>query len=418
MEQSQAAVIDKPHNRKKTGRGNIFLPIASLFAISLVAIMTNEYDSFVYINFIAGSVVFGWLLNIFNRLPKLNFLIMLLLVAYLTIFIGLRDFGIGTDTLTYIDDYWEWGEDIHSIEDFGNYDYASNAYLVVSMIGHMFSDDHQTMLVMTALVINFITFLALYIVNYKNLHINWIIYILFWQLLFMNTSMNLMRQTCAQSFVLLSIVLFYKKKRIWSLVCFAIAFEFHSTVLALFPIIICYFLDNKLSPKKRDIVTIVGMIAMAIIIVSIFQVASYFISMGLLNGHFDVYTDNLHFDSTNLFGASYIAMTILFVYICIYLRVKKQITNSQTYLLLCTYGMSFVLRLSAFSLGFLSRLSYYYTYILYFALAYLMTKFSKKIPLLIQAMIYIVIIYTWFTGVIIGGANETYPYQSEFLGIK
>lgn len=399
------------------GKGNIVLPILSVVAIAIVALLLGQAPALTYIYFIAGSILLGWLLNKYNNRPKVCFTLMLFLVAYLTVFIGLRDFGIGTDTTVYIDTYWETGQYVDGVKDFFGYDYISKAYLLLSVIGHLFSNDHQTMLVLTALTINLSTFLALYVVNYKKLEVNWVLYIFLWQFLFMNTTMNEMRQDCAQGFALLSIVLFIKKKWLWFAVCAFISFEFHSTVLALLPMFGCFFLDRYFGPKQRNIYTIVGLIALVVIVTSIFQFGNWLISSGWLSDHFDLYTNTSTFESTNLFGVSYMAISVLFVYVCLYLRKKKLISSSLNYYLLTIYGISFIFRLAAFSLVYLSRLSHYYTYIAYFALAYLMTQYSKKIPLTVQVMIYIVVLYTWFSATILGDSGETYPYKSEILGI-
>ena len=402
---------------KTFGRGNVSLPLFSIIAISIVSIVFGQEPAIIYILFIAGSLIFGYALNVYNNHPKTCLLLTLLLVTYLTIFIGLRDFGVGTDTMVYVDMYWDWGNYVHSIRDFSNFDYVSNAFLLLSVIGHIISNDHQILLFLTALTINLSTFIALYIANYKELRINWIIYIFIWQFLFMNTSMNAMRQDCAQGFALLSVVLFFKRKWIYALICFFIAYEFHSTVLILLPIVGCYYLDMFCGPKKRNVYTIIGLLFLVAVMFSIFKYLDWFISNGYINDHFDTYTDNSHFEGGNLFGVSYIAMTVLYIYVCVYLRKRNLISDSSNYLLITLYGLSFVLRLSAYSLVYVSRLSAYYNYISFFALAFLLTRFSKKIPLLIQSMLYIIILYTWFVGPILVGTDETYPYHSVILGI-
>ena len=404
-------------SKQLMGRGNVVLPIMSVVVIAILALLLGQEPALTYIFFIAGSVLIGWLLNKYNNRPKVCLTLMLFLVVYLTVFIGFRDFGIGTDTNVYIDNYWELGQSVNGIKDFFGYDYISKAYLLLSVIGHLFSDDHQTMLLLTALTINLTTFLALYIVNYRQLEINWIIYIVLWQFLFMNSTMNEMRQDCAQGFALLSMALFIKKKWIWFLICIFISFQFHSTVIALLPIVGCYFLDRHFGTKQRNIYTVVGLIALVVIVTSIFQFGNWLISSGWLSDHFDLYTNTSTFESTNLFGVSYITISLLFLFVCLSIRKKKLISSSLNYYLLTIYGISFILRLAAFSLVYLSRLSHYYTYITYFALAYLMTQYAKKIPISVQVMIYIVVLYTWFTTTILGNSGETYPYQSSILGI-
>lgn len=398
-------------------KGKIALPFITVFAAFLLSIVFGELDALVYVFFIGISVLYGLLLNKYNNSPKLCFGLMLILVLYLTVFIGCRDFGVGTDTLVYIDDYWQDANYVHSINDFNDFDYISKAFLVLSMIGHLFSNDHQALLILTAFVINFITFLSVYIFNYKRLQINWVIYIAIWQFLLMNNSMNLMRQYCSLSFMLLALVLCLKRKFVIAIICAFIGYQFHGTSLILSLLIVYYFLDNKLGPSKRNLITILILIGLLIVVYSSFYYISWLVSNGIINDHFDSYTNNDVSKGQNMFGVSYLAMSLLFIYLAIYLRKKKFISNSEQYYLITVYGTSIILRAAAFSLVFLARLSESYTYIIYFILAYLLTKFSSKIPIIVQIMIYVVILYFWYNQIIIGGATESYPYHSAILGI-
>lgn len=176
---------------------------------------------------------------------------MLIFVLYLTAFIGCRDFGVGTDTLVYIDDYWQDANYVKNLNDFNDFDYVSKAFLVLSLIGHLFSNDHQALLIITAFVINFITFLSVYIFNYKKLQINWVVYITIWQFLLMNNSMNLMRQYCSLSFMLLALVLCLKRKFVIAAICAFIGYEFHSTSLILSLLIVYYFWIEDSNPEKE-----------------------------------------------------------------------------------------------------------------------------------------------------------------------
>lgn len=399
-------------------KGKIALPFITVFAAFLLSIMFGELDALVYVFFIGISVLYGLLLNKYNNSPKLCFGLMLIFVLYLTAFIGCRDFGVGTDTLVYIDDYWQDANYVKNLNDFNDFDYVSKAFLVLSLIGHLFSNDHQALLIITAFVINFITFLSVYIFNYKKLQINWVVYITIWQFLLMNNSMNLMRQYCSLSFMLLALVLCLKRKFVIAAICAFIGYEFHSTSLILSLLIVYYFLDRRFKPRKRNFITILILIGLLIIVYSAFYYIGWLVSNGILNLHFEGYTNNDTAEGHNMFGISYLAMSFLFIYLALYLRKKKFISNSEQYYLITIYGTSIILRAAAFSLVFLARLSESYNYIIYFILGYLLTKFSNKIPITVQFMIYIVILYFWFKEIIIMGGTESYPYRSVILNIK
>lgn len=177
-------------------------------------------------------------------------------------------------------------------------------------------------------------------------------------------------------------------------------------------------MDRRFKPRKRNFITILILIGLLIIVYSAFYYIGWLVSNGILNLHFEGYTNNDTAEGHNMFGISYLAMSFLFIYLALYLRKKKFISNSEQYYLITIYGTSIILRAAAFSLVFLARLSESYNYIIYFILGYLLTKFSNKIPITVQFMIYIVILYFWFKEIIIMGGTESYPYRSVILNIK
>ena len=408
-------------NTNKSFEGNnwhiLLLPVITIIAGFIIPFIFGEDNAYVYSWFIAFSIVFGFLLNSYNNRSNICLLLLLLLITYLTVFIGCRDFGVGTDTLVYIDDYWDKGRYVHSIGDFFDFSYISKAFLLLSVIGHLFSDDHQSLLILTALTINAVTFLSVYIFNYKKLQINWVVYIVIWQFLLMNTSMNLMRQYCALAFMQLALVLFLKRKYFWAILSVVIGYQFHSTVLVLGLMGLFYLFGKYFEPKKRNILTFIVLLLLIIATLSAFKYISLLITGDYINEHFDLYTDNSVFESHNLFGVSYLTFSFLFVFSTIYLRQKRLISNNETYLLITLYSTAFILRLTGFSLVYLSRLSDSYNCFIYLILAYLLTKFSNRIPFLIQFMIYTVIFYSWFSGYILNSGAGTYPYHSVILNI-
>lgn len=414
----QILIFDKMKSLHKTEcRGNSLLPFITILCACIFALMFDFGPLFVYILFILGSLLLGIFLNKYNGYSIIKFVLFIILVLYLTAFIGFRDFGVGWDTNVYIDSYWDSSLFIKGLRDFSDFDYVNNGFLILSIVGRKFSNDHQTLLLLTALVINFFTFLTVYIANKDKIKINWVIYISFWQLLFMNNSMNLMRQYCAMSLMLLSVLLFIKKKYLWCVICIFVAYEFHSSaIIGLFPYVF-YLLDKTIKTRQRNLLTICVLILICIGVIGIFKILLLGVDMGVINDHFDAYTDNQTGRGENLFGVSYFVISSLFIYICLFLYKKKLISNSITYMLITIYTLSFVLRIAAFSLVWFSRLSDYYNYYVYFALAYLMTLYSKQIPIVVQIMVYACLLYTWLNTCIIFPGGETYPYHSLILGI-
>ena len=76
-----------------------------------------------------------------------------LIVVINTIFVGLRNFGIGIDTLVYINDYFNVARYISVYKVFHNTGDMDVGFLFFSMIASWLSRDSQMLLVLTEFVI-------------------------------------------------------------------------------------------------------------------------------------------------------------------------------------------------------------------------------------------------------------------------
>ena len=80
-----------------------------------------------------------------------------------TIVLGLRDFGVGTDTLVYIDSYYNLAETLDNFHEILVIDNAMDkAFLMLAYISTLFGWKSQMLLLVTELFIIFFVVLGLY----------------------------------------------------------------------------------------------------------------------------------------------------------------------------------------------------------------------------------------------------------------
>ena len=172
-----------------------------------VMIFWGQPQALVYTSFFLITTLFAGALDFFyhNKTIYLT-LLAILLILYVT-FVGLRDFGIGTDTNVYIQSYYEEAVSIHSVKHFLTSDMSDLGFLFLSVIGKIWWNDAQSLLVMTEICFAITSFTAVYILNQKRQRIEWSTFIFLWNFCFLNMSMNAMRQYCAMAFILCVFVL-------------------------------------------------------------------------------------------------------------------------------------------------------------------------------------------------------------------
>ena len=116
-----------------------------------------------------------------------------LIIFLLSLVIGLRDYGVGTDTLVYPEEYFKQAG-LYGLFEILETDLDIDiGYLFLAYIAVFVSDDSQTMLFITELFIITMTVIGVWrLKQLLNFHLS--IYFLLYCLVFLNPSMNYMRQ--------------------------------------------------------------------------------------------------------------------------------------------------------------------------------------------------------------------------------
>ena len=340
---------------------------------------------------------------------------LLAIVFVLSFVLGLRDYGVGTDTLIYPQYYFEKAQLLSIWELFDAMQEYDIGYLLLAFIANIISDDQQSMLFVTEVFLISVTVFSIYRIK-RTLEFSYAVYFLLYCLAFLNPSLNLMRQTCSVSILLVGFTFLLENKWGKYFVAQIIAFFFHSSSVLFLVVPFFLFLYQTFSPKVRNIVTLLFFGSVIVAIISFYEYLQMLSAIGVISETYgDRYGETNNYSSENMYGVSYVSYIFL-NYLLIWYSLKKKILSEQNqYLVLCIYTSSVVFFYTSTFITFLSRLSIYFDYIVVLYLAVLLC--SKQIPIYIRTALVIVQCYMWFRLYVIAESSETIPFTSEILGI-
>ena len=348
---------------------------------------------------------------------KIRWIFLSGIIILISCFFGFRDIGVGTDTEIYSRQAFDMAKNAISFHSF--YIYAQeidSGYLVLNMIGRLFSPKVWIALFLTQFLIITITLLG--IDKFKKYYnIPFSLYILLHCFIFLHPEMNYMRQFVALAFLLLAFYYYIEKKYLVSGVLFSIAYTMHSSALAF---LVVPYLDyiSKIRERKNQILLIVLLLALLVGgMYSFYSVLGLIDSYDLINdAYLDRYGRNSNYgDAANKLGARYI-IELLLMYFVYWIAYKKNVFSYNSFMfVILLHTTYFMLGFLAFYVGYLHRISLYPQYIE--IIFYSVILGSKKINLFYKAGIFFFVILNWYLVYIVGNSCQTLPYHSKILGI-
>lgn len=373
--------------------------------------------------------VFLYIINMFfaiiaqknyNKQRILCFLSFASILVVNTIILGLRDFGIGIDTLVYIDDYFLTSHNVNSISSLSLCEGYDKGYLLLAKFSRLFSCDSQSLLIVTEFFIMFFTLLGIH--NYKKtLNINIPLFLTLYWLIFLCHSLNLMRQYCAISLLFYGFSQYLSNKKFVYIITHFFAFFLHSSSLIFIIVPIIYEL-SYLKNEKIKLMILVLMIALILLSIYFFQeiltlITDYHIMQ-------DVYAtrygdDSIYATTSGMikWGIRDVLLKILplLMFIQCYQREKR--ISPYMFFVVALYFISFAVEQVRYVMIYMFRLAHYISiiYILFFS------KVLEKKDRFIQLSkyIYILILIATFYIVFINESSLgwSYSYKSKILGL-
>lgn len=341
------------------------------------------------------------------------------------IFAGIRNINVGTDTKGYVFNVYNLATESQSFSTFlssaARLCYVKDfMYLLVSyVIGHN-NLSFQLLLFFYQCLIIFPVYFSLKINKRKNEDIIFGMAIFF--LAFYNLSLNMVRQSIAISFILLSFSLFTKesskKSKGLSLLFFLLAIGFHDTALVALPIYIYYFICNhrKITEKQKTIFSITIVIIFLLAVIFHRQILLFIGNSGIYPKAINYLKLHSKFDID--ISGSIINLSLIIWIISGKKYLKEQNSNYKFALFLSL--INFILfSLSAF-ITYSQRIAYYSYFIIISNYISILsyeknsdnTIYSKKdlSNKLKPALIFLLFLTYWFIVIVINNSNETLPY--------
>lgn len=199
---------------------------------------------------------------------KINCKIYLLfLVIINTVILGLRDFGVGADSVAYVKDYFYFAASLHNFNDFFYESYYDKGYILLAWISTLVSHNPQALLVITELFI--ISILTIGIYRYKkllNCNITW--FMTFFVLSYQFETINLMRQFCAMTILVCGFTYFLEKKYLQYAICQILAYFFHSSSIVFIIVPFVLFVSEK--DGKTKFIAAIGIITFFVIVIGFY----------------------------------------------------------------------------------------------------------------------------------------------------
>lgn len=346
---------------------------------------------------------------------SINFFIILGILT-VSILNGVRDLNIGTDMLVYGNRYFEIAQFTNNFFEYTNITYANYftnvefGYQFLNYIVSRFTSNIHVFYFILGLITNSIFYLG--IKFYKkdvSVTISWLVYLF----LFYGNTLNIMRQSVAIGFVFYGIsYLLYKNKYMKSLFLIFLGTLFHQSAYFGLLIIILYYVLKKYGNTFSLHIKII--IASMIMSFSSFQILNFLTLRGILNDKFTQYVGINRKESE--VGVTTLGMRLPYVFYGILFYKTKILKN---------FILSFVFLLLIFDLIFLplreiditvSRITLYFAIFKIISYPLLIKNTVKKSYYIIMNILLIIFcILTWYLQYIIGGNGDIYPFTSNIL---
>lgn len=332
----------------------------------------------------------------------------ILMVLFVSIFAGIRSTGVGTDTEYYLVKHFNWAQQYKNhISQFINYMYKTEEvdYLYIILLyfcANCFRNIHVLMFALS-LITNIFVYLALK-QNRRQMSLaaGWLIYCF----AFFNTTLNIVRQSCAIAIVFYLISAYNQnnisKRQLvyWSIT----AILFHRTAVLAVLIFLAFSIFNS---KKKYTYLLVTLTALICAFPILFEaMISFLKNLNLLPIRYRIYFDINNSEQSSVFLDAIVYMLpTMGLIICTLKCHKNSIAMYISIGLICvvTYLKTNLL---------MNRLSYYF--IIYFSVsapvsARIMAK-NIESRILYEWILIFGFALLWAINIIVFNYGQTYPY--------
>lgn len=341
-----------------------------------------------------------------------------LCVFLLSLIGGVRDMGVGTDTITYSFDYFVVGR-FNTIKEIVNLQDGDIAYYLLNVPAAWLSNHIWAALFVPQLFTIGLTYYGVYKLS-DYYEIKYSIFTYLFCFVFYLSTYNYMRQFCALGLMPLAFYYALQHKWLTYLILQTIAFFFHkSSLLFVMVPMIYFFVKSNINRTFLYLSLSTAIIVAIYVAINFFSVLEAVVDMGLID---EVYgsrygEDSLYSETTGgatLPRSSY--LLYLFIYLLIYIAYKENILSwNESIFLFLIHTIYIIVYAISFYIFYLYRMSFYYYYIEIIFLSHILS--STKMGKTIMLLFYFLISYNAYALFVKGHLCEVIPYTSLILGI-
>lgn len=366
------------------------------------------------LTFTSSILMFYFALNFRESNKKLFKILSFIAIMIPCLIAGLRDYSIGTDVNLYVNPLFNVSLYFNNFFDYINStgsEVNDIGYLFLTFISGKLSKDIFWLFFLSEFLIIAPIYKALLNVT-KNKKIIICGIFIFFMVLY-NLSLNMVRQSIAIAFSMLSFSYFIKGNKPKTFIFLLIALSFHSSSIIMLVTFAFYhfFHKEKTNAKKSFMFEYFVFSIITISIIMLPNILSFLIKIELLDAkHFGRLLENSSkYDINFIRTAWYIIFYFLFLFNK--KRFSINISNSQFYNFLSFISIV-ILQLGAV-VQFSERIGYYFFFIsLILGVPFLIVdNENKKIKRdYLVLIIFVVFFAYWFYWSIYIGSNQTYPF--------
>lgn len=354
-----------------------------------------------------------------NNISRCKLCLFFIAAVNIIIF-GCRDIGVGTDTLSYINHYFEYANSMTSFNDFFLGHSFDKAFLFLAWVGSIFSNDARILMFLTeALIISFIV-LGMYEFK-KSYSYSMSLFMLCFVALYQFETINLMRQFCAMSLLFYGYSVFLQKKYSIYFFCQVAAFFFHSTSILFILVPIGQIISYRKGHLKYFVLLVFCTIGLSFTLFY-YSFIGFIEQFGLIKeSYFESYGRNSVYTGAGNVSVISVLSFLVLLSICCVISKHKQLSSDFIYMFFFLISYNFICQLSSLVISYYIRIAYYFGLIVILYLAHII-KLSKKleIRLLNYAYILLILFYVLKHFYINYDQNNSYHliYKSQILGIE
>lgn len=339
-----------------------------------------------------------------------------ILVLVNVIFSGCRDFGVGIDTNVYIESYFNASADLQSLKSSWSIEGFDKGFLLLAYVSNLFSDDAQSLLVVTSLFIQVFFYLALW--QYKKAcNISIFVATLLFCIIFYCHTLNLMRQFCSISLLAFAFSLFIQGKWKIYIALQILAFFFHSTSIIFLFVPIFLRMSKMENIKKRNIYSF-------ILLISLFLFVFFYFTVLTMLGDFNIvsetyterYGQNSEYMNKEGYGLMNIFNLLYPIAFVLYAQLKKVADKRILYFILMLSIIVSIFQLLSFQIHFMDRLPFYMSFIMFIYLPKIFS--STKMSMVVKVIVILLYMFNWHSVYIVHNGGDIYPYKSKILNVK